>query len=814
LLVLRPSRLLPSAALAAALLLVAPESAFANCTNPTAGVGEVIYNGDYATMQFCNGSQWISMAASGALTEVDPKVGTLTPNNFCTSNPGGTQIVCTTASIGMSQLSATGTPSSTTYLRGDGTWATISTGFPALTSTYIWVGNAANAATAVALSGDATLSNAGALTIANSAITNAKLSNMAASTIKGNNTASSAAPLDLTATQVTAMLNTMSGDSGSGGTKGLVPAPAAGDAAANKYLSAAGTWATVSAGATPAGTVAGAVQFRGATAVLAANDTKFIWDNTNFRLGIGTATPSADIETPGTVKSTSYRFAQQTGLPAPSSASGGTVGTLTANDFCTANGAGTQVVCTTATINATTQISGAGTSGYVQFSNNGGLATDSNFFWDNTNKRLGIGTAVPLAPLHVNGTNAEGGGGEATYHGTIEINDNFGSGTGAGGLEFKSSNYQNGFGWRIGAPDLGSGNAPLVFQYRANSASWSEALRISNTGNVGIGTTSPLYLLDLRNSSGASQLHISSNADDQLFINANPVGGNFAAFTTTPNGSNPWTAKGTASSILAVDAGYIAFYTNTGLTSGASYTPSERMIIDGSGNLGIGTGAPTKPFHLYTGVNDPALVYNTSDTNWNRILFQKPSSLWDIGQDNSNGFAICDENAHACRVLIDSTGRFRAAIGFQSQAGAGGGTTANVFNVYWSSNCASLWIDTTNIGNIACNSDRRLKENILDLPETDGLAAIEKLHPVTFKWKHPEKGIQPEKQYGFVAQEVRDVLPDLVHNTGMKTQQTPDGTLKLDYNGLVPPMVKAIQELKAANDTLRKEFEAYKAAHP
>lgn len=42
----------------------------------------------------------------------------------------------------------------------------------------------------------------------------------------------------------TARLNAFVGDSGAGGTKGLVPAPAAGDAAANKYLKSDGTWAT------------------------------------------------------------------------------------------------------------------------------------------------------------------------------------------------------------------------------------------------------------------------------------------------------------------------------------------------------------------------------------------------------------------------------------------------------------------------------------------------------------------------------------------------------------------------------------------
>lgn len=51
-----------------------------------------------------------------------------------------------------------------------------------------------------------------------------------------------------TPTQVTADLNTMVGDSGAGGTKGLVPAPGAGDAAAGKFLKADGTFAVPSGG--------------------------------------------------------------------------------------------------------------------------------------------------------------------------------------------------------------------------------------------------------------------------------------------------------------------------------------------------------------------------------------------------------------------------------------------------------------------------------------------------------------------------------------------------------------------------------------
>lgn len=95
--------------------------------------------------------------------------------------------------------------------------------------------------------GDITVSSSGATwTIDNNVVSNAKLADVATATFKGRTTAGTGAPEDLTATQATALLNALVGDSGSGGTKGLAPAPAAGDAAANKFLKADGTWAAPS----------------------------------------------------------------------------------------------------------------------------------------------------------------------------------------------------------------------------------------------------------------------------------------------------------------------------------------------------------------------------------------------------------------------------------------------------------------------------------------------------------------------------------------------------------------------------------------
>jgi hypothetical protein len=105
-----------------------------------------------------------------------------------------------------------------------------------------------------------------------------QLAPIAAHTFFGNNTGATAAPSALTAAQVAAELPAFVGDSGAGGTKGLVPAPSAGDSAAGKFLKADGTFAVppAASGMSNPLTTAGDLLVGGAS-------------GTPSRLGIGSA---------------------------------------------------------------------------------------------------------------------------------------------------------------------------------------------------------------------------------------------------------------------------------------------------------------------------------------------------------------------------------------------------------------------------------------------------------------------------------------------------------------------------------------------
>lgn len=212
--------------------------AFSQGYLPKINVGNVQITSNTISTTNSNGNLNLTPNGSGKV---------VTGANLNLSAFGGSKVLVSDSSKNLAESAVTSTTlgfldvgsSLTTLLSGK-----VST---TLASANILVGNVSNVATALAPTGDVTITNAGVTAIGTNKVTNSQAAQMVAHTFKGNNTGSTANALDLTATQLTAELNNMVGDSGSGGTKGLVPAPASGDAAATKFLKADGTWTTVSA---------------------------------------------------------------------------------------------------------------------------------------------------------------------------------------------------------------------------------------------------------------------------------------------------------------------------------------------------------------------------------------------------------------------------------------------------------------------------------------------------------------------------------------------------------------------------------------
>lgn len=130
----------------------------------------------------------------------------------------------------------------------------------------------------------------------------------------------------------------------------------------------------------------------------------------------------------------------------------------------------------------------------------------------------------------------------------------------------------------------------------------------------------------------------------------------------------------------------------------------------------------------------------------------------------------------------------------------GGVTVAHITNKSDSPSSSSIKMVMTDTGtafsgSVTGASDERIKKDIRD--NTYGIDVINKIRPVVFKYK---EGKNQTDQIGFIAQEIEKIVPELV------TQDT-EGMLSLAYNGIIPILVKAVQELNEKVEKLIKKDE-------
>ena len=333
-----------------------------------------------------------------------------------------------------------------------------------------------------------------------------------------------------------------------------------------------------------------------------------------------------------------------------------------------------------------------------------------------------------------------------------------------------------------------------------------ERMIIDSEGNVGIGTDSP-----------QQKLHINGNVrvgTDTGFIDfARPAGAIVGGIGWHTDGyfyvaGHPTAGTGAGNNVRVYGFG--------ALLSLGNPTAGDALTVAVNGNVGIGTNLPQRPLHV-NGTEGVARFTSTASGN----------NGFEVGIGvSSQAFLWLAENSHM-EFATNNTERMRITSGGRVLIGPNSSSyssndaithlTGNSSNyvAYFHAEAiyAGAWRytrflssgssviageingSTTTSVVYGTTSDYRQKKNIK--PLENGLERLSKLKPVKFDWKENDSSAE-----GFIAHEVQEIFPDAIY--GVKDGEKPQG---MDYGRITPLLVKAIQELKADNDSLKARIE-------
>ena len=295
-------------------------------------------------------------------------------------------------------------------------------------------------------------------------------------------------------------------------------------------------------------------------------------------------------------------------------------------------------------------------------------------------------------------------------------------------------------------------------------------------------------------------------------------------------------------------------------TVAASTAGAERLRINSSGNVGIGTTSPARMLEVkdldQTGfkgirVNNPTANIGSAGMEFQVDTTYSKAAIYQVRSNANGGGALVfvnDSNFDAAnweaadeKMRINSSGNLlvglsadhaltsaRLTVQTASSAGIISATSSNV-NLFCVNNSAASWEaisfrynTSTEVGKIACTStattytttsDYRLKDAIT--PMAGALAKVALLKPVTYKWKRDGSDGQ-----GFIAHELQSIVPDCVtgEKDGVETYTDEDGNEAtrpvhqgIDTSFLVATLTAAIQELKAIINTQAAQIAALNA---
>jgi len=419
-----------------------------------------------------------------------------------------------------------------------------------------------------------------------------------------------------------------------------------------------------------------------------------------------------------------------------------------------------------------------------------GLNFDSNtLVIDATNNRVGVGTASPSVALDISS-----GNGRTTAAWQVSNNG------------IITSYTANTTGSLISNDSV----APIIF-----SPNNTERMRIDSSGNVGIGT-----------SSTAARLHVAGTGNQQVLIQS--TNGNSPSIQLLSSGVTAWNLENSTNALKFLQDG------------------SERMRIDGSGNVGIGTSsfAIANRLNVKQSADNSAAGYglrverNSNDSSL--ILgYRDSTDTWQINATYGTTGAFKPISFHTAdteRMRITSGGNVlvgtttqRAAefVSFTGTPASGGwmlecvnnrsSATANGILIYYPNftpnNTTNPFLQCVDgagnprfevrsnggIANYSANnvnlSDAREKTNV----ELAG-SYLEKVCAIPIKtFNYIDQNLEEDDglTLGVIAQDVQAVAPELVSESNWGTPEEPKMRLSIYQTDLQYALMKCIQEQQA-----------------
>lgn len=273
------------------------------------------------------------------------------------------------------------------------------------------------------------------------------------------------------------------------------------------------------------------------------------------------------------------------------------------------------------------------------------------------------------------------------------------------------------------------------------SALSSSPLTWTRNSNVGVGTLSP-----------SAKLHVVGTPGDtipdfRIGSGFGTVSGSIDFYNNLPSGSYNGIVNAGDHAIIY---GRTAIDTANSLAIAPWASNTSGIRINSTGNVGIGTSSPATRLDVAGSIT--------------------------LSQNN-NSIRFTDQNGSQPNFTMQSDNNFV----FNGTNSAGG--TRPIFNIFQRNSTSSFAFSVgVTAPTFTSTSSKRFKTDINNL--TNSLESINKLQGVTFKWKETGK-----PDIGLIAEEVNDILPDLVTKND---SNIPEG---IDYGKLTAVLVESIKEL-------------------